>query len=138
MTDRIKLSDVPREAPVTLLTHRGDVRIENDCPDTVEITGVDTIHFADALPLEGWRELKATPGFMQLFRLVFPKLELSDVPLCEEGMGVRHVTGLIVLTVNAIASGKRPFWRYPEAHLHPTAQLGLCDLMVFFSKGGKT
>lgn len=45
-------------------------------------------------------------------------------PVEGEGLGYRHVIGLICL----VAKATNPYIRFPESFLHPSAQAGLADL----------
>lgn len=130
-----KLSEVPLEKPISIICHRDDVVIENDLSDVVSIDPGMTIKCASEIDDDTWTQLKLHPEFMRLFRLVFPTIELPDHSLQLHGSGVRHVVGLLVLTFNAMHDGKRPLWRFPESYLHPSAQLGLADVLVALTKG---
>lgn len=130
----MRLSEVPTQAPINLLFHPGTVDIVNDRPDVVSIDPHDTINRARQISQEEWRGLKHSPRFNDLFRTVFGDLGLPDQPLQQHGTGVQHVVGLLVLTFEAMRAGKTPFWRNPESYLHPTAQLGLGDLLIKLSK----
>jgi hypothetical protein len=133
----MKLSEVTTDKPINILCHDGTVNIENDRKDVYEITPTTTLQMAEAVTGEAWRQLKANDRFLKRFRLVFPDIDLPDHHLQGHGSGVRHVVGLILLTDMALDSGKQPFWRTPEAHLHPSAQLGLADLLIFYTQGRK-
>lgn len=133
----MKLSEIPTDKPINLICHRDDVVIKNDRSDVVSIEPSDTIAYSNALSAEDWTQLKASTEFMRLFRLVFTDIELLDHPLQSHGHGVRHVVGLILLTLDAMRQGKRPFWRFPESHLHPRSQLGLADLVVALTNSRK-
>lgn len=125
--------------PITLIVHQADERIE--VPGSVAIGPMETMTRAANVSPELWRALKAEPRFMRLFRLVFPDHLGIDLPdnqtLQQHGSGVRHVVGLILLTLEAIADGKQPYWQLPESHLHPSAQAGLADLIVALTIKGE-
>lgn len=133
----MQLSEVTTDKPINILCHDGTVNIVNDRLDVYEITPEKTMAMAEAVTDEAWQQLKANDRFVKRFRLVFPTIDLPDHPLQSHGSGVRHVVGLILLTDMALDSGKQPFWRTPEAHLHPSAQLGLADLLIFYTQGRK-
>lgn len=132
----MKLSQAKTDKPINLLFHDGTVNIQNDREDVFEIDPLATIDAASKITPAEWAVLKHNSQFMRLFRLVFPDIDLpEDHTLQMHGAGVRHVVGLILLTHYAVRLGKAPFWRTPEAHLHPKAQLGLTDLLIAYTKG---
>jgi len=133
----MKLSETPLEAPINILCHHGNVNIINDRPDVVSIDPMDTMNRAKQIGPESWRCLKKTPQFITMFRTIFPDIDLPDHPLQMHGYGVQHVVGLLVLTCEVILAGKTPFWRTPEAYLHPSAQLGLADVLISFTRSHK-
>lgn len=133
----MNLSEVTTDKPINILCHDGTVNIVNDRPDVYEITPEKTMAMAEAVTEEAWQQIKQNERFIKRFRLVFPTIDLPDHSLQAHGSGVRHVVGLILLTDMALDSGKQPFWRTPEAHLHPSAQLGLADLLIFYTQGRK-
>lgn len=130
----MKLSEAKTDAPLNLMFHDGTINIENDRNDVYEVDAISTINIANAMSDDEWQRIKTHPTFLSRFRLVFPDIDLPDHPLKLHGNGVKHVVGLILLTDLAIAAGKKPFWRNPEAHLHPRAQLGLGDLLIQYIK----
>lgn len=133
----MNLSEVPTDHPINILCHHGDVNIVNDRKDVYEITPEKTLAMAEAVTDEAWQQIKQNERFIKRFRLVFPTIDLPDHPLQSHGSGVRHVVGLILLTDMALDTGKQPMWRFPESHLHPSAQLGLADLLIFYTQGRK-
>lgn len=130
----MNLSDVNTDNPITMMFHDGTVNIKNDRKDVFEIDPIKTIQIAEAVDDESWYRIKSHPTFLSRFLLVFPTMDLPDHSLKAHGSGVKHVVGLILLTDMALAAGKKPFWRNPEAHLHPSAQLGLGDLLIYYIK----
>lgn len=133
----MNLSEVQTDKPINILCHHGEVNIVNDRKDVYEITPEKTLAMAEAVTDEAWQQIKQNERFIKRFRLVFPAIDLPDHPLQSHGSGVRHVVGLILLTDMALDSGKQPLWRFPESHLHPSAQLGLADLLIFYTQGRK-
>ena len=133
----MNLSEVQTDHPINILCHHGDVNIVNDRKDVYEITPEKTLAMAEAVTDEAWQQIKQNERFVKRFRLVFPTIDLPDHPLQLHGSGVRHVVGLILLTDMALDTGKQPLWRFPESHLHPSAQLGLADLLIFYTQGRK-
>jgi hypothetical protein len=128
----MNLSEVTTDSPITMMFHDGTVNIKNDRKDVFEIDSMKTVAIANAMDDESWFRIKAHPKFLSRFLLVFPTIDLPDHSLSMHGNGVKHVVGLILLTDMALAAGKKPFWRNPEAHLHPSAQLGLGDLLIYY------
>lgn len=131
------LNLVKNEAPINIICHDGTHHVEQDRPDVFEIDPLMTMQVGNRLSLDEWQTLQQNPDFMRQFRCVFPHMALGDYPLKAHGSGVRHVVGLILLTRYAIVKGYTPFWRTPEAHLHPSAQLGLADLLIHLKKGAR-
>lgn len=128
-----QLSELKTDAPISLLFHTGELNIVNNRSDVVSIDPFDTIHRARQISDDEWGSIKQSPFFMRLFRLVFPNIDLPEHGLQLHGSGVQHVVGLLVLTFEAVNAGKTPFWRTPEAHLHPRGQLGLGDLAIYLA-----
>jgi hypothetical protein len=127
----VNLSELPEQtAPLALLFHNGAINFVNDrFPHVMEISPTQTRAVADLMTRDGqWETFRANPSFMALFRLVFP--EEHVLPEAHASSGVRHVAGMIVLLASAQRLGLKPFVRYPEAYLHPKAQLGLADLFL--------
>lgn len=131
----MRTSEVELTAPITLVCHDGTEVIENDRDDVMEITPEMTLAAARQIRAAEWEALKQSERFGALVRLVFPTIGLEPGrPIWKYGDGFKHVVGLIALTVQAIHAGKKPFWRTPEAFLHPRQQLGLADLVVELSR----
>jgi hypothetical protein len=58
-----------------------------------------------------------------------PKPDIEELRRC--GSGFKHLAGLINLTLKAVIDQKVvPHWRYPEAHLHPSVQAALADVLI--------
>lgn len=133
----IKLSQIGEIKPITIVTHRDDVRVENDLPDSVTIDPAATLACANKVDPNAWRWLKQQPQFVRLLRMVFPEDRFDlrdDLPLQTHGHGLRHTVGLILLLLDAIKQGKTPHILYPESYLHPAQQVGLSDLFIALSK----
>jgi len=133
----MKTSQLTLDKPITIVYHDGSMDVKNDRDDIVRIDCFDTEARAQATSPSQWDALKRSQSFMRLFRLVFPDVTLPEHPLQLHGSGVRHVVGLIVLTVLAMHDNKVPMWSYPETHLHPSAQLGMGDLLIALTKESK-
>lgn len=135
----MKLSEIPADKRLNLVFHKGDVAINNDRPDTIEITPAQTLEVARGIDGNAWVWLKEQPSFMRLLRMVFPEdqFDLPPIPLQQHGTGMQHVVGLIVLLRHAQKQGKTPFVRYPESYLHPSQQVGLADLFNAMTKPEK-
>lgn len=131
----MRLSELPDQTtPLCLLFHNGTVNTVNDREDTMEISPEQTLAVAQTMSRDNlWESFRANESFMHLFRFVFPEDRITP----EDGAStaVRHVAGMIVLLAAAQRHGLRPFLRFPESYLHPKAQLGLADMMIFLSGG---
>lgn len=121
-------------APITLLCHRGDVHLMPD--GQVEINPEQTIARANRVSREEWDALRVDPAFLSLFRIVFPDLTLHNCALEQAGMGVRHITGMLLL-LGELQPGQSPYVRFPEAFLHGAAQSRLGDLFIRLSGAGQ-
>lgn len=129
----MKTSELPENRiRLTLLCHDGGVNIQNDRADIVEIGPEQTLACAAKIDANAWAWMKEQPSFMRLLRLVFPadRFDVGSEPLSQHGIGFRHVVGMIVLLKGAMHAGKTPLVKFPESHLHPSAQLGLADLFA--------
>lgn len=123
--------------PLTMLFHGPGVhKLEPLDEDIVQIGPEETILCAMELSQDDWDSVRITPVFGRLWKCVFPD-DLPPEKIKNEGMGFKHVIGLIILLVKTINSGKRPYVRFPESYLHPRAQVGLADLFLVLN-GGKT
>lgn len=141
MTDTLKVRIDKDEhtletKPLTVICHRDEMKITPLDEDVVLIDPTETVKVADALSDSDWTQLRILPQFVELWKLVFTK---DDLPanLKNEGLGYRHVVGLILLLCETVVANKRPYVRFPESYLHPSAQLGLADLFIRLSTGGK-
>lgn len=121
------------DKPVTLLCHKGDVYIAPT--DQVEIGPEQTLARVESVTQEEWDDLRNDPSFAQLFNIVFPEMSPLPERIRQQGTGVRHIIGMLLLLCEAITSTppRRPFLRYPESFLHPSAQSKLADLIIFLS-----
>ena len=133
----MQLSQVPTDKPINLLFHDGTVNIKNDRPDVYEITPSMTVAVAEKLADDDWARLRRHPRFLRDYTLVFPDTAPPEGSLKDAVAAVQHIVGLLLLTQAAVAAGKTPFWRWPEAYLHPKQQLGLGDLLIALTKGNQ-
>lgn len=118
--------------PLTIIVNGGTMKVE--VPGRVEISAEMTLARADKLTQEDWDSIRNVPEFLKMFKMVMVDYDPPST-LKGEGMGVRHVVGMLVLIVETVAAGKVPFVRYPESFLHPKYQTGLADLFSYLSKG---
>jgi hypothetical protein len=116
-------------APLTLLCHKGDVRLDPD--GQVEIGAEQTLERARRVTPEEWAYLRVHPIFCKMFGFVFPTMEMP-LRLHREGTGVQHVTGMILLLIE-LEPDQKPFLRFPESFLHPSAQSGLANLFAYLA-----
>lgn len=117
--------------PITILCHPGNVKL--DSPGRYEINPQRTIECADGLPALAWENARKDKAFIKMFKMVFTDMEPPE-HIQSEGMGVKHVIGLIVLIKLAEWHKVPAFIRLPESFLHPRNQAGLADLLVFLTK----
>ncbi len=111
--------------PITLIVKSPNMPFDVQAPERLMIDARMTLaHAAKVVTLR--------PKTEGLFRLVFPKYERAVTPdeIRREGVGMRHVLGLIDLSLGCVAAGRKCGWRYPESFLDPAAQLGLADVVV--------
>jgi hypothetical protein len=73
----------------------------------------------------------------ELFKMVFPNYDKEVTPdaIRQEGMGMKHVAGRIDMTLKFIDMGIKFAWVYPEACLHPAAQVNLGDVLISLALG---
>lgn len=117
---------------ITLLCHGGDVNLMPD--GQVEIGPEQTIARANAVTPEEWALIREHSDFKALFKVVFPGT-LIPTRLHWEGMGMRHITGMLLMLLE-LEPGKTPFMRYPESFLHPGVQSRLGDLFARLAGAG--
>lgn len=118
------------DKPLTLLCHKGDVRLEPHVQ--VEIGAEQTLAREARITADEWQLIRVHPAFAQLFAIVMPDKDLLTLRLHHEGMGVRHLTGLLLMLCE-LEPGQTPYLRFPESFLHPSAQARLGDLCVFLA-----
>jgi hypothetical protein len=115
---------------INILCHDGthDAKV---LADNVEVIGAQqTQQFSNDVTDGFWQQLIAQPRFMDLLRTVVTDYEYKGLPFQSEGNGLKHIVGLIMLTLNAMHNNKIVHWQYPESGLHPRLQLGLADLAI--------
>ena len=128
-----------RVKPITMLCHRGDMKF--DVPEVIEISSPETLFRTKRLK-QSELDFMHVCGIKELFDLVFAAVPTIQLPkdikeLQREGSGVQHVVGMLVMIYEAMLDGRQFFLRNPETHLHPTAQLGLADMLIKLTQGGK-
>ena len=64
-----------------------------------------------------------------------PDPDITVAGLQSSGTGLRHVAGLIDLTLHLRGRGIPVVWVHPESHLHPAWQCGLGDLIMWLTYG---
>lgn len=126
----VKISEIPSEAPLTLVCHKGDINVVNDKPDVLEIAPWDTLAAADAM-LEGeqayWFKV---PWFCELVEGVIGEPPDPRIDIKQQGSGMRHIVGMLLLIWKAKQENKQIFLRLPETYLHPHSQAQLVDLFI--------
>jgi hypothetical protein len=121
--------------PITLICHHGNVALQ--VPGRVEIGPEQTLARTGQMTQPEWDQWRKLPPFAHGFKTVFNDQELPE-RLPSADMGVRHIVGLLVLLIETVVAGGKPFLRLPESFLHPRYQLNLADLLVQLSNGGRT
>lgn len=119
---------------ITLLAHKGDVHLMPD--GQVEIGPEQTLGRADLVSDEEWIRLMGDPTFRELMELVLGDIFPLVPRLKDCGMGVRHITGMILMFLE-LQPGQTPFVRYPESFLHPRSQTMLADFFIRLTGSGK-
>jgi|SRR5581483_222237 len=138
-TLRIKANETEHEVetkPITVICHSGDVNLKPLSEDVLEITPTETVATADNLSEPEWALLKTIPVFQKAWNCVFPDIQ-PPATLKGEGLGYRHIVGMIIMLAKAATMNKRPYVRFPETYLHPKAQCGLADLFIVFMRGDR-
>ena len=68
---------------------------------------------------------------VELTRVIFPNVDEATITDREQrnraGMGLRHIIGLMDLSLKLLDQGTPFYWKYPEACLHPAACCNLAD-----------
>lgn len=116
--------------PITIICKAPTVSRDVEVPGAIPITPETARYHADRV--EGLHPLTR-----ELFSLVFPNPEETVFNLKtrgRHGSGYHQVLGLIDFSLKAIDKGWSIFWQHPETHLHPSAQLGLADVVVRLMK----
>ena len=134
---KFNLSELKIETPLTVLTHKDDVEVVNDRPNTQAITAEDTIAMTRRFNARSWNMAKQDGDFKRRLAIVFPDVDILadnyEVPT-EYPKGIQHVIGLIICTNQAINTGKLPYWQWPETYLHPSSQTKLAELAMSWIK----
>jgi hypothetical protein len=59
---------------------------------------------------------------------------LSQEVIAQQGLGFRHCAGRFDLTLKLMDKGIKIAWVYPEAGLHPAAQVELGDVAIYLTR----
>lgn len=124
--------------PLTVMVPSSNFPWNIEVPGTVEIGSPETVERAKKITQVELDALHASDG-VKLFDMVFSsqgvKLPKKVEELNVAGAGVQHVTGMILLILEAYAVGNfRIYLKFPETHLHPKAQVGLVEMLRFLMK----
>lgn len=114
-------------AGLTVICHQGELNVKPADPRLFNIDAEDTLACARTLSQDEWTLIAAEGTFLSLWSLVWVDVRPPPV-LAESNTAMRHVVGLILLSVQALVEGRIPFVRLPETYLHPRQQTGLADL----------
>lgn len=131
----ILLDGVPTEIDVrriTLLCHKDNVRVDPD--GQVEIGPDQTLARAAAVTPDEWVALQGDATFRDLLESVLGAGMFPCVGLPDCGMGMRHMTGMILMFLE-LEPGQTPYVRFPESFLHPSSQSRLADLFIRLTGG---
>ncbi len=97
-------------------------------PGCVVLDSQATLHYAERVKV-------LDPEFWTVWRLF---LAHTSPPTPDDirrrGTGVRHVMGLIDMSLKLMRKGHNVVWRHPESHLHPGWAVALGDVAIWFSK----
>jgi len=118
--------------PLTVLLPNTPLNIQ--VPAAVEIGSPATSERAKAMKQEelDWlHEIEANILFDKVFKSQDISMPKKISELRQAGGGVMHIVGMIDMIVRALLDGKRIFLQHPETHLHPKAQAGLADMLVY-------
>ena len=132
----ILVDDVATEIgdkPITLLCHKGDVRLDPD--GQVEIGAEQTLAREARITPAEWALLRNMPIFQRLFGIMFPAMDLAKVRLHQEGMGGRHVTGMILMLLELEPAGSRTCAFPNRSCIRAQSRLG--DLIIAICGAGK-
>jgi len=124
-TERIKVGDETIEIetkPLTLVFSDGSLP-KITVPGKVSLDIGATTYHADRM----------TKPHARLDEML---VMVTGAPLAEHGdkrgwgLGLRHVVGLLDLTLKLLDQNIGIHWAYPESALHPKWQLGLADVLL--------
>ncbi len=128
--------DIP-EQPLMVLVHPPGTKVS--MPGVLEISGIDTLLEMKTIKQNQWEHISTGPIFKELFFMCFKddkafedyKLPKNIEDFRNEDDGALHVAGLIILTINAMLSGKHTkiFYRQIDSHLHPGTQQRVMPMM---------
>ncbi len=130
----MRLSQARLDKPINVVCHDGTQVLINDVAGVHEVTPETTMAIAQSMSEDDWNKFKSDTRLVSLLRTVFPNLVLPNHALQMHGSGVRHVVGMIVALDFHHAHGNTVMLRTPESYLHPSAQLGLADLLIKLSQ----
>lgn len=131
MKEKIKINDCDHELevqPCTLVFNSTNSEIIY--PERIVISPDITLkHFEEKEEINIYEEC--------FFRVVITdfQLNLDKEKLKSVNMGVKHLIGLISLTLKYILEDKKFIWKLPESFIHPKYQGNLADLMLILNNG---
>lgn len=135
MADKMKFQygDTTHEVElkkVNLLCHTGQHDVVPLDPNVEVIDARQTVMFSEALDEEAWAELTGNERFMSYVKMIAHNWEPGEIHITRQGSGIKHVVGLVYLTLLAVSNGKTPYLQYPETHLHPSWQAGIANFIA--------
>lgn len=133
-TEIIKIAGDEHEvpiAPLTLIVPDASMvaeRIEYPCRVDIDLEGA-LFHLEHVQKFD----TKSARFVRQVFELG-EDVEVTPDSVRRMGLGARHFGGRIDLTLKLMQLEVPIAWKYPEAGLHPRAQLALADVLLELSK----
>lgn len=128
-TETILLGGQPHEIevrPITLIVPGPEVTQKFEYPKRIPIDMEACLYHLERVKV-------FDPEVPELFRHVFPEYTGEVTPEIiwrREGMGAKHVAGRLDLTLKLMKQNIPIVWQYPEACVHPSAQLELMDVII--------
>jgi len=117
---------------ITCVLHQQGLKV--DVPEFVEINPQDTIACMVVMTQGEWEWISTGEIFCHLWNLAFDPSDRRDPPKSIEtmnmlDMGLRHMAGIIVLSVETMLAGKSIFLRNPETYLHPKTERHIMTML---------
>lgn len=118
--------------PLTVLVHQGEMNIE--APDRVLIGAEQTVACANELEPDQWALIRVEPNFIRFWNALWEPIPPPE-DLRKSNLAMRHTVGMILLLVECLSEGKRPFLQLPETYMHPKQQARIINMLMAISPG---